>query len=145
MTINLILVVSWGVLTISIDLYSNCFCIFIYKGCYHLLSPGRRLTDPTVTKTIRTVDNSESCRQICDQADFECIAYSFGWVSDKNFLFLSCRIMSKFSQQSKGFDFCLKIGMELHDLTKGEVFLKENSSNLIFTFSEIFHWIILGV
>ena len=45
-------------------------------GCYHLLSPGRKLTNSAANFQL---DLMASCQDKCDSSeDFECIAYSFG-------------------------------------------------------------------
>ena len=66
---------NWKILPSSVKIYVNIFSAFL--GCYQLLSPGRRLTDPSVSQSFDLESNQE-CMHKCDEAEFECIAYSFG-------------------------------------------------------------------
>ena len=45
-----------------------------HKECYNLLSPGRRLTSPSLTKSFE-IETGDECQQKCGSSEFECIAY----------------------------------------------------------------------
>ncbi len=50
---------------------------FFISECYQVLSSRRRLVEPSVTKSFNA-EREEECRHACDEAEFTCVAFSFG-------------------------------------------------------------------